>query len=189
MSYINTSEFRLGLKIVFNQTPYTIIENEFVNPGKGQSFNRVKLRNIVTNKVIEKTFKSGDSLKIADVVDINLIYLYKDSNFWYFINNKTYDQYSINNELIGKNSKWLTSQTECNVTFWNKEPISLTLPNFVYLKVMQNDLSLKGITINSNIKLVKLITGTVIKVPKFIQVGDIIKIDTRFSKYISRNKN
>ncbi|WP_395479642.1 elongation factor P [Candidatus Curculioniphilus buchneri] len=182
------NELYYGLKIIQDGEPCIIIDNEFVKPGKGQAFNRVRLRQLLSGKLIEKIFKSGDSVNAADVVDINLAYLYNDGRCWHFINNKTFEQLAVDISIIGKNAKWLVKQVECILTFWNSQPISITPPNFVELQVTDTHPGLKGDTVGTCNKPAILTTGAIVKVPLFIHIGDIIKIDTRSGEYVSRIK-
>lgn len=188
MTSYNTNEFRSGLKIILNSEPYIIIDNEFVKPGKGKAFSRVRLRNLMSGKILEKHFRSGSSVEIADVIELNLNYLYNDSLFWYFIDKKNFEQIAADIKAVNLASKWLVKQTECILTLWNSRPISVTPPNFVDLKITKTDPGLKGDTAGTSYKSAVLITGAVVKVPLFIQVGEIIKVDTRTAEYVSRVK-
>ncbi|QFQ31880.1 elongation factor P [Buchnera aphidicola] len=188
MRVYQSNNFRVGCKIIFENQPCLIESSEFVKPGKGQAFVRVKLRKLLTNQLIEKTFKSTDSLEVADVSEYKLSYLYNDGNFWYFINNDTFEDLSVEKQIIGLNSKWLLEQDTCIITFWNNQPISITPNIFVELKVVDTEATLKSDTISTNTKLAKLSTGAVVKVPSFIQIGSLIKIDTRSGEYVARVK-
>ncbi|QCI20771.1 elongation factor P [Buchnera aphidicola (Hyperomyzus lactucae)] len=189
MRVYHSNNFRSGCKIIFENEPCLIESSEFVKPGKGQAFVRVKLRKLLTNQLIEKTFKSTDSLEIADIIEYILSYLYNDGRFWYFINNKTFEELSVEKKIIGGHKKWLLEQDTCVVTLWNNQPISITPNTFVGLEVIDVQATLKGDTINSSItKLATLSTGAVVRVPLFIQVGSFIKVDTRSGEYVSRIK-
>ncbi|AEO07854.1 elongation factor P [Buchnera aphidicola] len=187
MHYSNN--FRVGSKIIFEKEPCLIESSEFVKPGKGQAFVRVKIRKLLTKQLIEKTFKSTDYLEVADIKEYTLSYLYNDGLFWYFINNDTFEELPVEKSIIGVNKKWLLEQDTCTITLWNNEPISVVPNNFVNLKVIHVQATLKGDTVNTrNIKLATLITGAIVKVPLFIEIGELIKIDTRSGQYISRVK-
>jgi elongation factor P len=186
MASYSTSEFKGGLKIMLDGDPCSIIENEFVKPGKGQAFNRVKIRNLKTGRVIERTFKSGDSLEAADVMELNLQYLYTDGEFWHFMNPESFEQYSADAKAIGDSLKWLKEQDLCTVTLWNGNPLIVEVPNFVILTITETDPGLKGDTSGSGGKPATLETGAVVKVPLFVQIGDTIKVDTRSGEYVSR---
>lgn len=168
--------------------PYNILENEFVKPGKGQAFNRVKLRGLRTNKVIERTFKSGDTLPGADVVDIEMQYLYNDGSEWHFMSPSTFEQFAIDEKALSDAKLWLKEQDTCLVTLWDGVPLSVMPPNFVTLKITETDPGLRGDTSSGGSKPATLETGAVVRVPLFIQNGEIIKIDTRTGAYVSRAK-
>lgn len=186
MGYYNTNELRSGLKIILDGEPCLIIDHKFVKPGKGQAFNRVRLRTLVSDKVLDKVFKSGDSVEAADVIDINLVYLYKDGDFWYFINQKNFEQLAADAKAVSDNAKWLVEQAKCVLTLWNGKPIIVTPPNFVELEIIATDPGLKGDTFGTGVKSATLTTGTVVKVPLFVQLGEIIRVNTRSGKYVSR---
>jgi elongation factor P len=188
MTNYSTNEFRSGLKIMLDGEPYNIIENEFVKPGKGQAFNRVKLRGLRTNRVIERTFKSGDSVQGADVEDIEIQYLYNDGSQWHFMSPTTFEQYSMDEKALSDAKMWLKEQDICLVTLWNGEPLSVTPPNFVTLKIVETDPGLKGDTSGGGSKPALLETGATVRIPLFIQTGEMIKIDTRTGTYVSRAK-
>jgi elongation factor P len=188
MASYSTSEFKSGLKLLLDSDPHTIIENEFVKPGKGQAFNRVKLRNLLTGRVIERTFKSGDSVEAADVMETNMEYLYNDGDFFHFMVPETFEQHAAPMEAVGDSAKWLKGQEQCVVTLWNGSPIAITPPNFVVLSVSETDPGVRGDTSGGGSKPATLETGAVVRVPLFIDVGDLLKIDTRTGEYLSRAK-
>ena len=188
MATYNTNVFKSGLRIIFDQDPYIIVENEFVKPGKGQAFNRVRVRNLKTGKVIDKTFKSGENVEAADVVDKDMQFLYADGEMWHFMEQDTFEQYAANEAAISDAKNWLKDQDICQVTLWNNEPIVVIPPNFVELEVIETDPGLRGDTASGGIKPAKLSTGAVVRVPLFIEEGEILKIDTRSKEYVSRVK-
>jgi elongation factor P len=173
---------------MLDNEPCVITENEFVKPGKGQAFNRVKIRKLISGKVLEKTFKSGDSVEAADVIDVEMDYLYTDGEFYHFMNNETFEQIAANESAVGDNVKWLVENNTCTLTLWNGDPIVVTPPNFVELEVTETDPGLKGDTQGTGGKPATLITGAVVRVPLFIQIGEVIKVDTRSGEYVSRVK-
>jgi len=187
MANISTSEFKTGIKVMIEGVPCTIIENEFVKPGKGQAFNRVRLRNLKTGRVVERTFKSGESLEAADVVETNMQYLYHDGSFFHFMS-ETYEQYAASEEAVGDAAKWLKGQEECIVTLWNGEPLIVTPPNFVVLVITDTEPGVRGDTSGGGSKSATLETGAVVRVPLFLNVGDLIRVDTRTGEYLSRAK-
>ncbi|HBC7186512.1 TPA: elongation factor P [Morganella morganii] len=188
MATYSTNEFRQGLKIMLDGEPCVVVESEFVKPGKGQAFARARLRKLISNKLLEKTFKSTDSAEGADVMDLNLTYLYNDGEFWHFMNNETFEQLAADEKAIGDNAKWLIDQAECIVTLWDGRPIAVTPPNFVELEITETDPGLKGDTAGTGGKPATLSTGAVVKVPLFVQIGEVIKVDTRSGEYVSRVK-
>lgn len=189
MIVYHSNNFRSGCKIIFENEPCLIESSEFVKPGKGQAFVRVKLRKLLTKQLIEKTFKSTDSLEIADIVEYTLCYLYNNGSFWYFINNNTFEELSVEKKIIGVHKKWLLEQDTCVVTLWNNQPISITPNTFVEMKVIETEATLKGDTVNTGVtKIAVLTTGAIVRVPLFVQVGSLIKVDTRSGEYVSRIK-
>ncbi len=186
MASYSTNEFKSGLKVLIDGDPYAIIENEFVKPGKGQAFNRVKLRNLKTSRVVEKTYKSGESVQAADVMDIEMQYLYCDGEHWHFMVPDTYEQHAAEATAMGEAQKWLKGEDRCNVTLWNGVPLSIDPPNFVELKITETDPGLKGDTASGGTKPATLETGAIVRVPLFVQEGEVIKVDTRKGEYVSR---
>ncbi len=188
MSSYSTSELRSGVKVLLDGDPYAIVENEFVKPGKGQAFNRVKVRNLKTGRVIERTFKSGDTLEGADVVDVDMQYLYADGDFWHFMVPETFEQHTAGKAAVGDGAQWMKDGVTCIVTLWNGVPLQVTPPAHVDLKVIETDPGLRGDTATGGQKSAKLETGAVVRVPLFINEGEILRIDTRTGAYISRSK-
>ena len=131
MANYSTNEFKSGLKVMLDGDPCSIIENEFVKPGKGQAFNRVKLRNLKSGKVWERTFKSGDSLEGADVMDVEMQYIFNDGEFWHFMDQTTFEQKQADEAAVGDAKQWLKEEDVCEVTLYNGEPLSVSPPNFV----------------------------------------------------------
>lgn len=189
MASYSTNEFRSGLKFMLDNDPYSIVENEFVKPGKGQAFNRVKMRNLKTGRVIDKTFKSGESVEAADVMDTEMQYLYTDGEFWHFMDPSSFEQVAAGETAVADALKWLKEESTCVVTLWNGSPLSVAPPNFVELKIVETDPGLRGDTANGGSKPATLETGAVVKVPLFVEEGEILKVDTRTGEYVSRVKD
>ncbi|RRJ82328.1 elongation factor P [Aestuariirhabdus litorea] len=190
MANYSTNEFKSGLKLMVDGDPCSILENEFVKPGKGQAFNRVKFRNLKTGRVWERTFKSGESLEGADVMDLEMEYLYTDGEFWHFmLTDGTFEQYAADAKAVGDTVNWLKEQEKYEVTLYNGAPLSVTAPNFVDLEVVETDPGLKGDTAQGGSKPATLTTGAVVKVPLFINIGEVLRIDTRTGEYMSRAKS
>lgn len=187
MASYSTNEFKPGLKVLLEGDPCAILDNEFVKPGKGQAFNRVKFRNLKTGRVWERTFKSGESLEAADVMDFDMEYLYEDGEFWHFMKTDgSYEQIAAPKSAVEDILDWLKEQDVYQVTLFNGAPIAVSAPNFVELEVTETDPGLKGDTATGATKPATLSTGAVVKVPLFINVGDVLKIDTRTGAYVSR---
>lgn len=188
MSNYSTNEFRGGLKVMLDNDPCSIIENEFVKPGKGQAFNRVKLRNLKTGRVLERTFKSGESLPAADVVETDMQYLYYDGEFWHFMHPSSFEQYTADEVVMAEAKRWLKEESLCNVTLYNGTPLSIEAPNFVELTIIETDPGVRGDTVSGGSKPATLETGTIVRVPLFIDNGETIRVDTRKGEYVSRVK-
>ncbi|HEY9135382.1 MAG TPA: elongation factor P [Pseudomonadales bacterium] len=189
MANYSTNEFRSGLKVLLEGDPCVIVENEFVKPGKGQAFNRARLRNLKTGRIWERTFKSGESVEAADVLDVEMQYLYSDGEFWNFMEPSSFEQYAADKTAVGDAANWLKEEGICTVTLWNGSPLSVTVPNFVELEVTETDPGLKGDTASGGGKPATLSTGAVVRVPLFISIGEVLKIDTRTGEYVSRAKD
>ncbi len=188
MATYSTNEFKSGLKILLDGDPCVILENEFVKPGKGQAFNRVRIRNLKTGRVNEKTFKSNESVEGADVVDTDMQYLYYDGEFWHFMVPDTYEQHAADAKVVEEAKDWLKEQDLCQVTLWNGQPLLVSPPNFVELKIVETDPGVRGDTATGGQKPAKLETGAVVRVPLFIEEGEVIRVDTRTGAYVSRVK-
>ena len=172
---------------MIDNDPCTIIENDIVKPGKGQAFNRVKLRNLKTGRVLEKTYKSGESVEGADVVELDMQYLYNDGDMWYFMDQSTFEQYGADENAVVDAKQWIKGEEMCIVTLWNNAPLSVAAPNFVILEITDTDPGLKGDTAQGGSKPATLETGAVIKVPLFVE-AELVKIDTRTGEYVGRAK-
>ena len=188
MASYNTSEFKSGLRIMMDGNPFLIVENEFVKPGKGQAFNRVRIKNLRTGKTIDKTFKSGETVEAADVKDRDMQYLYSDGEFWHFMLPDTFEQYAADEAAMGDTAEWIAEGDVCLVTLWNDSPLSVLPPNFVELEIVETDPGLKGDTSGGGGKPAKLSTGAVVRVPLFVDQNEVIRVDTRSREYVSRIK-
>ena len=182
----STSDFKSGLKVLVGNDPCEILEEEFIKPGKGQAFSKIKFRNLLTSRVGVKTFKVGESVEAADVTEVDMQYLYNEGTDWYFMHPETYEQVSIMNNMIGSNKDWLKEEDICKVLMWNGSPVSVVAPTFVDLKIFQTDPGVKGNTASGGSKPATLSTGVVIKVPLFLSEGDTVTVDTRTGEYQGR---
>lgn len=188
MATYGSNDLKNGLKIMMDDAPCNIVECEFVKPGKGQAFTRIKVRNLKTGRVVERTLKSNESVTSADVADIEMQYLYNDGEMWHFMVPDNFEQYAISSDVLADAAQWLKEQDICIVTLWNNDPIQVTPPNFVILEIVETDPGVRGDTSGGGGKPAKLDTGAVVRVPLFIQPGEMIKVDTRKGEYVSRAK-
>jgi elongation factor P len=188
MASYSTNQFKSGLKLLIDGDPCVIIENEFVKPGKGQAFNRVRIRNLKTGRVVERTYKSGDSVEAADVVELDMQYLYTDGEMWHFMEPESYEQYAAGEAAVADAKLWLKEEDVCKLTLWNNAPLLVEAPNFVELTIVETDPGVRGDTAQGGVKPATLETGAVVKVPLFIEQGELIRCDTRSKEYVSRVK-
>jgi elongation factor P len=189
MAFFSTNEFKAGLKVMLDGDPCSILENEFVKPGKGQAFNRVRLRNLLNGRVWERTFKSGETLAGADVTEASMEFLYSDGEFWHFMKTDgSFEQIAADKSAVTEALDWLKEQDIYTVMVWNDVPISVTPPNFVELEVVQTDPGLRGDTATGGTKPATLSSGAQVKVPLFVEIGDVLRVDTRTSEYQNRVK-
>ena len=187
MANYSSNEFKSGLKVMLEGDPCVMVDVEFVKPGKGQAFTRVRMKNLKSGRVWDRTFKSGESIEVADVMDRNMEYLYTDGEFWHFMMaDGTFEQYGADASALGDSIKWLKEQEIYIVTLWNDAPIAVAAPNFVDLEVTETDPGLKGDTAQGGSKPATLATGATVRVPLFIEQGEILRIDTRTGDYVSR---
>ena len=186
MTKISTNQFKNGVKIIINNAPCMIIENEFHKPGKGQAVMRIKYRNLLNQRVVDKTFKSGESVEEADVLTKEMTYLYKDQESWCFMDPESYEQVNIKEDLVGDAKTWLIGQESCQVITWNSSVFSIEPPAFVELKILETEPGLKGDTVSGATKPAILETGQEIQVPLFVEIDELVKIDTRSGDYVSR---
>jgi elongation factor P len=184
----STAEFRKGLKIELDGAPYIIVEFQHVKPGKGGAFVRTKLKNLLTGRVLDQTFRSGERVKKPDLMEKEMQYLYKDGDSYCLMDNETYEQIMLSGEQMGDAVLYLTENMNLQVLFFNQQPVAVEVPNFVELTVAQTDPGLRGDTASGGTKPATLESGAVIQVPLFINEGDRLKVDTRTGTYIERLK-
>jgi len=189
VAVIKTNDFRKGLKVQIDGEPYLMVECQFVKPGKGNAFYKCKLKNLVRNTTLDRTYKGGDSLESADVVDIDAQYLYRQADNFVFMDNESYEQYELSKESVDDGWKYLIEGMKCSMTLFNNNPIAMEPPNHVVLKVEYCEPGAKGNTATNVTKPVKVETGGEFQCPAFINIGDTIKIDTRTGEYVERVKS
>jgi elongation factor P len=188
MASFGMNDVKNGMKIIVDGYPCTIVDTEYIKPGKGQAFTRVKYRNLNSGRVVELTMKSTDSLEAADVVDTDMEYLYSDGEFWHFMHPDTHEQIAAEKAAMGDSAQWLKGNEICIVTLWNGSPLVVAPPTFVELDIVMTDPGVKGDTAGSGGKPAKLETGATVRVPLFVQQGEKIKVDTRSGEYVGRVK-
>lgn len=186
MGNVSSGQFKTGMKVMIDGDPCNMVEVEFVKPGKGQAFTRVRLRNLMTGRIWERTFKSNESVETADVMDRDMEYLYSDGEMWHFMEPSTFEQYAADENAVADSVKWLKEGDKVMITLFNDNPIALTPPNFVELEVTETDPGLKGDTAQGGSKPATLSTGAIVRVPLFINQGETLRIDTRTGEYVSR---
>jgi elongation factor P len=183
---IDTSEFRKGLKIEIDGEPFEIVEFQHVKPGKGSAFVRTTIRSLLTGRVLQPTLKSGEKVGKPDIEDKEMQYLYLQGEDYYFMDTKNYEQTFLSEKVLGENKNFLKENINVSVLFYNGKAIGVTLPNSVDLKVTQCDPGVRGDTVSGAMKPATLETGYTVNVPLFINEGDVLKIDTRDGKYLTR---
>jgi elongation factor P len=187
MAQIGTNEFRAGVKVEVENEPYTIVGVEFVKPGKGQPFTRTKLKHLKTGRVIERTYKSGERIDLADVEELKLRLLYTEPDSAVFMDDNTFDQITVSMTVIGENTKWLKEEVVYGVTLYRGEPIEVAPPTFMELTITETAPGVRGDTASGRVlKPAVLETGAKTQVPIFVEEGEKIKVDTRTNEYVSR---
>jgi len=183
---IDTSAFRSGLRIMFKDSPYEIVEFQHVKPGKGQAFVKTRVKNIETGSVLEHNFRAGDKVEEAPIDEKKMQFLYRQDDDCHFMDLENYEQLTVPAGRMKKAADYLKEGLEVTILFWKHDAISIQLPLFVSLKVMKSDPGVRGDTVTSGSKPVHLETGALLNVPLFINEGDIVTIDTRTGAYIGR---
>lgn len=184
---LSTNEIRGGAKVEVEGQPYTIISNEFVKPGKGQSFNRIKMKHLLTGRVIERTFKSGDKLNVADVSESEMRLLYKEPDGAIFMDEKTFEQIKIPFENLGDIVQWLLDDHLYDVIFYNGSPVNIEPPTFMEMVITETSPGVRGDTASGRVmKPAILESGAKVQIPIFVEQGEKIKVDTRSGEYVSR---
>jgi len=181
-----TSEFRKGLKVQIDGEPYLMIEMNFVKPGKGNALYKCRLRNLIRSTILDRTYKGGDTLEAADIQEVQAQFLYRQLDTFVFMNTISYDQYELTAEQVDDTWKYLKEAMVCSMLLYNGNPIAVTPPNHVELKVEYCEPGARGDTATSVTKPVKVETGAEFICPAFINIGNVIKIDTRTGEYVER---
>ena len=183
-----TSDIRKGLKLELDGDPWVVVDFQFVKPGKGNAFTRCKVKNMLTGAVLDKTYKSGEKLKPATMDERTMQYLYRDESGFHFMDQQSYEQLALSETDVGDDAHYLLENADVQVLLFNGRPVSISLPNFVELEVVQTDPGLRGDTATGGRKPATMSTGAVIQVPLFIERGEKLRIDTRTGEYVERVK-
>ncbi|GIR08424.1 MAG: elongation factor P [Gammaproteobacteria bacterium] len=184
----STNQFKQGMKLLIEGEPCSVLSYEFHKPGKGQAVMRTKLYNLRTQKVWERTFKSGESVESADVIEKDFQFLYNEGGNYVFMDQSTYEQVEVNSEQLGEIKHWLDGEEECKILFWDGAVLNIEPPTFVEKKVVSTEPGLKGDTVSNTLKPAKLSSGIEVQVPLFVNENDTVKIDTRDGSYVGRVK-
>ncbi len=183
-----TNEFRKNLKIEYEGSLWSIVDCQFVKPGKGVAFVKTKLRNLIDGRGIQVNFRSGEKVGKPDVNDVKMQVLYNDGSTWHFMDNKTYDQIEVRADELGDTANYLKEELEVSVLLYNGRPIDVELPNFIEAKIVECEPGVRGDTVQGGSKPAKIETGAIVQVPFFVEEGEVIKVDTRTGEYSSRVK-
>jgi elongation factor P len=181
-----TGDFKKGLRIMVEGSPYQILDFQHVKPGKGNQFSRTKMRNLLTGQQLERTFKSGERFEVPNVENKEMQFLYKDDSGWNFMDQTSYEQVAMNETQVGENRFFLTENMQVVVLFYNERPVSIDVPKAVNLRVAQTDPGVKGDRVTGATKPATLETGHVVNVPLHINEGDVLRIDTSTGDYVER---
>lgn len=182
----DTSDIRKGLKVLLDGNPFTVVEFQFIKPGKGAAFTRTKFKNLLTGAVIERNIRSGEKLEPANVEERSMQFLYKEGDDLVFMDEKNYEQVSVRADMIGDASGLMKDNLACQVLFFNERPVDVQLPTFVYLEITASEPGVRGDTSGNVTKAATVETGATIQVPLFINIGDTVRIDTRTIEYVER---
>jgi elongation factor P len=186
MATYDTSDIRKGLKIMMDGAPYTVVEFQFVKPGKGAAFTRTKIKNLLTGAVLERNFRSGEKFEPANVEIKSMQYLYRDADSFVFMDTSTYDQVQIPSETVGEAASFMPENLVVEVLFFQDRAVGVTLPNFIEQAIVDTEPGFRGDTATGTTKPARISTGAVVNVPLFINAGDIVRIDTRTGEYLER---
>ena len=186
MANFDTSDIRKGLKILWNDVPWTVVDFQHVKPGKGNQFTRTKIKNLLTGSVNDVTFRSGEKIGDPEIEEKSMSFLYDDGSAWHFMDQKTYDQVELDQEALGGTDKFLLPEMRCSIMFWKGRAISVEIPQQVELKITHCEPGVKGDTATNVTKAATLETGAIVQVPLFMNVGDTVKVDTRSGDYLER---
>lgn len=188
MAQVSTNDLKQGMKLEIEGQPYAVVSLQFVKPGKGQAFTRTKIKNLLTGRVIEKNYRSGEKLDLADIEELEMRMLYQDAENVVFMNDQTYDQIQVPLSQVGDVTQWLMEDKIYSIIFYNKEPINIDPPIFMDLEIVETDPGVRGDTASGRVmKPAVTESGAKVQIPIFIEQGERVKIDTRTGEYVSRS--
>jgi elongation factor P len=182
------NQLRQGTRVEIDDQPWIIVSAQFVKPGKGQAFTKIKIKNLMDGRVIDRTYKSGEAVAKADIIDKEMQYLYNDGGFWHFMDPTNFEQVALTEVQVSEASQWLKGEASYHVTLWKGQAISVSPPAFVILQITHCEPGIKGDTVSGATKPATLETGAVVKVPLFVNEGEFLKVDTRTGSYVERAK-
>ena len=183
---ISTNDFKTGVTVEIDGDAWQVVEFQHVKPGKGAAFVRAKMRNLCTGAVVERTFNAAERLPNAEVVRREMQYLYENDGMYVFMDNETYEQIELNNDQLGSAMNFLKENMNVKISSFDNRILGVELPNTVELTVVETEPGIKGDTATGGNKNATMDTGYVVKVPLFINEGDVLRIDTRTGEYIER---
>lgn len=184
----DTSDIKKGLKVLMDNNPFTVVEFQFVKPGKGTAFTRTKFKNLLTGAVIERNIRSGEKLEPANVEEKDMQFLYKEGDDFVFMDGSSYEQVTVLEKVVGDDAMFLKDNLNCSVLFFNERAVGVSMPNFVRLRVVETQPGERGDSTGNVTKPAKVETGAEVAVPLFINEGDLLRIDTRSKEYVERVK-
>jgi elongation factor P len=185
---VSTTEFRNGLKIEIDGEPYVIVEFQHVKPGKGGAFVRTKIKSLKSGNVIDRTYRSGEKVDVPELEEKTMQYLYAADKDRVFMDTSSYEQISLDERQLGDNINYLKENMEIKVLYHKGQPINIEIPMFVELAIAKTDPGVRGDTASGGSKPATLETGAVVKIPFYLNEGDVVKIDTRTGTFIERVK-
>lgn len=186
MANMDVGELRKGSKVIMENDPFEMLAVDFVKPGKGQALYKCRMRNLLKGTILDRTFKSGESIEGADVRRNDAQYLFKEAAGFVFMDQQSFEQFTISPDTVGEQSRFLQDSMICELLYWNDTPIGVTLPSSVVLTVTYTEPAVRGNT-SSNITKAATVDGNVeIQVPAFVDTGDKVKVNTQTGEYIER---
>ncbi len=182
------SDLKKNLKILIDGDPYVVVEAQFVKPGKGTAFTKCRIKNLITGSVLERTWRSNEAVDLADTENRKMEFLYQEGEHYVFMDRESYEQFHVEAEVLGDDTRWLIDNLVTDVLFFNGKPVGVELPTFVEMQIVHCEPGVRGDTATGASKPATLITGATVNVPLFVNEGEWLKIDTRTGEYVERVK-